>query len=51
MTADGNNPPWDSLTPERRADLAQRMAVYAGMVTGMDRNIGRLLADLRTVQV
>jgi arylsulfatase len=24
------------------------MAVYAGMVTGMDRNIGRLLADLRT---
>jgi arylsulfatase len=48
MTADGNNPPWDSLTPERRADLAQRMAVYAGMVTGMDRNIGRLLADLRT---
>ena len=37
----------DSLPPERRADLAQRMAVYAGMVTGMDRNIGRLLADLR----
>jgi arylsulfatase len=24
-----------------------RMAVYAGMVTGMDRNIGRLLTDLR----
>jgi arylsulfatase len=23
------------------------MAVYAGMITGMDRNIGRLLADLR----
>ena len=23
------------------------MAVYAGMVTGMDRNIGRLIADLR----
>ena len=47
MTADGNNPPWDSLPADRRADLAQRMAVYAGMVTGMDRNIGRLLADLR----
>lgn len=48
MTADGNNPAWDSLPADRRADLAQRMAVYAGMVTGMDRNIGRLLADLRT---
>ena len=47
MTADGNNPSWESLSAERRADLAQRMAVYAGMVTGMDRNIGRLVADLR----
>ena len=47
MTADGKNPAWDSLPAERRADLAQRMAVYAGMVTGMDRNIGRLVADLR----
>ena len=47
MTADGKNPAWDSLPAERRADLAQRMAVYAGMVAGMDRNIGRLLADLR----
>ena len=46
-TGDGNNPAWDSLPADRRADLAQRMAVYAGMVTGMDRNIGRLLADLR----
>ncbi len=48
MTDDGANPAWDSLPADRRADLAQRMAVYAGMVTGMDRNIGRLLADLRT---
>ena len=47
MTPDGNNPPWDSLPADRRADLAQRMATYAGMVTGMDRNIGRLIADLR----
>ena len=46
-TADGNNPPWDSLPDDRRTDLAQRMAVYAGMVAGMDRNIGRLLDDLR----
>ena len=47
-TDDGNNPAWDTLSADRRTDLAQRMAVYAGMVTGMDRNIGRLLADLRT---
>jgi arylsulfatase A-like enzyme len=46
-TADGSNPVWESLPAERRADLAQRMTVYAGMVTGMDRNIGRLIADLR----
>jgi arylsulfatase A-like enzyme len=47
MTDDGNNPPWESLPADRHADLAQRMAVYAGMVTGMDRNIGRLIADLK----
>ncbi len=47
LTADGANPPWDSLPADRRADLAQRMAVYAGMVTGMDRGIGRVLAALR----
>jgi arylsulfatase A-like enzyme len=46
MTADGNNPAWSSLPDDRRTDLAQRMAVYAGMVSGMDRNIGRLIADL-----
>ena len=47
LTEDGDNPPWDSLPSDRRADLAQRMSVYAGMVSGMDRNIGRLIADLR----
>jgi arylsulfatase len=47
LTDDGKNPAWDSLPADRRADLAQRMAVYAGMVTGMDRNIGRIVADLR----
>jgi arylsulfatase len=47
MTTDGNNPPWESLDAERRADLARRMAAFAGMVSGMDRNIGRLIADLK----
>ena len=47
FTDDGKNPAWDALPADRRADLAQRMSVYAGMITGMDRNIGRLVADLR----
>lgn len=46
-TADGKNPAWESLSAARRADLAQRMAVYAAMVENMDANIGRLIADLR----
>jgi arylsulfatase A-like enzyme len=45
--ADKYNPPWDSLPPERRADLARRMAVYAGMIDRMDQNIGRVIEDLR----
>lgn len=46
-TETGVNPAWDSLPPDRRADLARRMAVYAAMVDRMDQNIGRLVADLR----
>jgi arylsulfatase len=47
MTEDGRNPAWDSLDAKRRADLAQRMAVYAAMVETMDTNIGRLVDSLR----
>lgn len=47
MTEDGNNPPWDVLPGDRRADLAGRMNAFAGMVAGMDRNVGRLIADLK----
>ena len=47
MTGDGHNPAWRDLPPNRRADLARRMAVYAAMVEGMDRNIGRLVATLK----
>jgi len=45
--ADKDNPAWDSLPAERRADLARRMAVYAAMVDRMDRVIGRVLARLK----
>ncbi len=48
VTSDNRNPPWATLDGDRRADLAQRMATFAGMVTGMDRNIGRVIEDLRS---
>jgi arylsulfatase A-like enzyme len=43
----GDNPAWDSLPADRRADLARRMAIFAAMVDHMDRGIGRVVADLR----
>ena len=42
------NPAWDTLPTERRADLARRMAVYAAMVDRMDQDIGRVVADLKS---
>jgi arylsulfatase A-like enzyme len=41
------NPAWDSLSSDRQKDLAHRMAIYAAMVEHMDRDIGRVIADLR----
>ncbi len=46
-TVSAQNPAWDSLPAERRADLATRMAIYAAMVDRMDQNIERVTADLR----
>jgi arylsulfatase A-like enzyme len=46
-TVNAENPPWNSLPEERRADLATRMAIYAAMIDRMDQNIGRVIADLR----
>jgi arylsulfatase A-like enzyme len=46
-TVNAENPPWNSLPEERRADLAMRMAIYAAMIDRMDQNIGRVTADLR----
>lgn len=42
-----HNPPWDTLPEDRRKDLARRMAIFAAMVDVMDRNIGRVIEDLR----
>ena len=45
--ADKENPAWDTLSAERQADLARRMAVYAAAIEIMDRNIGRAIAHLK----
>lgn len=44
----GVNPRWSTLAADRQADLARRMAIYAGMVACMDRAIGRLVDNLRS---
>ncbi|MEM9367402.1 MAG: arylsulfatase [Planctomycetota bacterium] len=41
-----DNPAWNSLTKERRADLSRRMAIYAAMVDRMDQNVGRVMEYL-----
>ena len=41
------NPAWDSLDHDRQVDLAYRMAIYAAMVDHMDRDIGRVIENLR----
>lgn len=43
----GENPAWDTLPADRRADLARRMAVYAAMVDRMDRVVGRVIDNLK----
>ncbi|MGK6350975.1 arylsulfatase [Parapedobacter sp. DT-150] len=39
---------WDTLSSEKRTDLALRRAIYAAQVDQMDRNIGRLVDYLKT---
>ena len=46
-TKTGTNPAWKSLSKDRRLDLARRMAIYAAMIDRMDRQIGRIIADLK----
>ncbi len=45
--ADKEIPAWNTLDPERQADLARRMAVYAACVDLMDHNIGRVVSHLK----
>ena len=41
--------PWDGLSKEQREFQAGKMAVHAAMVDRMDREIGRVLTQLRTM--
>ncbi len=42
--------PWDDLTQEQRRFQATKMAIHAAMVDRMDREIGRVLAQLRAMK-
>ena len=42
-----SNPKWSSLSDDRRADLARRMAVFAAMVEHVDRGVGDIVRHLR----
>ncbi len=49
-TNEVNRPlPWDSLTPAQRAFQADKMAIHAAMIDRMDREIGRVLDQLRAM--
>ena len=41
------NPAWDTLSKDRRHDLARRMAVYAAMVESVDQGVGRIVDQLQ----
>ncbi len=42
---------WDSLTEEQKQFQATKMAIHAAMVDRTDREIGRILAQLESMQV
>jgi arylsulfatase len=42
--------PWDKLTVEQREFQATKMAIHAAMIDRMDREIGRVLEQLRTMK-
>ncbi|WP_145087767.1 arylsulfatase [Aureliella helgolandensis] len=43
--------PWDSLTDDQRAFQAAKMEIHAAMVDRMDQEIGRILAQLKSMEV
>jgi arylsulfatase A-like enzyme len=45
----GHAVPWDGLTPEQKRFQATKMAIHAAMIDRMDREIGRVLAQLEAM--
>lgn len=43
------NKPWDKLTPEQQRSEARIMEVFAGMMTNLDDNVGRVLNYLKQI--
>jgi arylsulfatase len=43
--------PWETLAPEQREFQATKMAIHAAMVEGMDREVGRIVAQLESMRV
>jgi arylsulfatase len=46
---EGNAVPWASLTDEQKKLQATKMAIHAAMIDRMDRNIGRLVDQLKAM--
>ena len=42
-------PEWDDMTPEQQRMSAREMEVFAGMVTGIDRGVGRVIQCLKEI--
>ena len=42
--------PWETLTPDQREFQAAKMAIHAAMVEVMDREVGRIIAQLEAMQ-
>ena len=42
-------PAWDDLTAEEKAVASREMEIYAAMVDGIDQNLGRLFAHLKSI--
>ena len=43
-------PDWNGLTPAMRDTMALKMAIYAAQIDRLDRNIGKLVAELKANQ-
>nr|WP_261342353.1 arylsulfatase [Bremerella volcania] len=51
-TGEINRPlPWEELTEEQKQFQATKMAIHAAMIDRMDREIGRILEQLRSMDV